>query len=84
METLFVAPLVSMDDASGRREPEDDAEESWFLGLNGCKASNESLVEAKEIVREGESLYRVRVDGDDNAVVLEWRETPLMKISLWR
>ncbi|XP_071717237.1 protein NODULATION SIGNALING PATHWAY 2-like [Rutidosis leptorrhynchoides] len=83
METLFVAPLVSS--------------ESWFqkwkygrenmvfekvLGLNGWPIILESLNEAKELVKEGESPYRIRIEGDNgNQMVLEWNETPLVRVS---
>ncbi|KAK3000112.1 hypothetical protein RJ639_023793 [Escallonia herrerae] len=87
IECLFVSPFVSS--LAWNRKWEErkecgDIQLSWF-GLEGWTVSKESLMEAKEMAREGQTLYGVRVDGKDkNELVLEWRGAPLVKISCWR
>uniref|UniRef100_A0A2K1XEP7 Uncharacterized protein n=1 Tax=Populus trichocarpa TaxID=3694 RepID=A0A2K1XEP7_POPTR len=50
--------------------------------LEGLRLSNESLLEAKEMVREGEAPYAVRIEGENyNEMVLEFRGTQLIKFS---
>jgi hypothetical protein len=46
------------------------------------RLSNESLLEAKEMVREGEAPYAVRIEGENyNEMVWEFRGTQLIKFS---
>ena len=55
------------------------------FGLEGLRLNNESLLEAKEMVREGEAPYAVRIEGDNyNDMVLEFRGTQLIKFSAWK
>ncbi|KAJ0028245.1 hypothetical protein Pint_34924 [Pistacia integerrima] len=55
------------------------------FGLKGVRLSSESLMEAKVMAREGESLYTVRIEGENaNEMVLEWGRTPLVRVSAWR
>ena len=52
------------------------------LRFEGLRLSNESLLEAKEMVREGEAPYAVRIEGENyNEMVLEFRGTQLIKFS---
>ncbi|KAK2972100.1 hypothetical protein RJ640_010263 [Escallonia rubra] len=87
IECLFVSPFVSSLEWNRKWEERKecgDLQLSWF-GLEGWTVSKESLMEAKEMVREGQTLYGVRVDGkDNNELVLEWRGAPLVRISCWR
>ncbi|KAI3677653.1 hypothetical protein L6452_36919 [Arctium lappa] len=86
METLFVAPYVSstfwFERWEERREYEMVFEKGF--GLKGRKTSNESRNEAMEMVKEGESPYGIRVEGDDeNEMVLEWRGVPLVRVYVY-
>ncbi|CAI9261034.1 unnamed protein product [Lactuca saligna] len=86
MESLFVAPYVSS--LSWHQKWENIREEGEFkenLGLMGWRLSKESVVEAKEMVKESQSSYNIRVEGKNgNEMVLEWRGTPLVRVSCWR
>ncbi|KAJ0088303.1 hypothetical protein Patl1_31409 [Pistacia atlantica] len=54
------------------------------VGLEECKVSKEMLIEAKEMVK-GENSYGVRIGGySENEMILEWRGTPLVRVSTWR
>ncbi|KVH94822.1 nodulation-signaling pathway 2 protein-like [Cynara cardunculus var. scolymus] len=82
METLFVAPYVSIEKWEERRE--ETVFEKGF-GFKGERMSKESWNEAMEMVKEGESPYGIRVEGDnENEMVLEWRGVPLVRVSAWR
>ncbi|KAK2972102.1 hypothetical protein RJ640_010265 [Escallonia rubra] len=85
METLFVAPHVSS--LSWLQKWEEIRESSGFQAgdaLQGLRTSKESLLEAKEMVKEGETSYKVKIEGqDENEMVLEWRGTPLVRVSAW-
>ncbi|GAA0169305.1 hypothetical protein LIER_23823 [Lithospermum erythrorhizon] len=90
METLFVAPYISSNSwfqewKEMKEIQEKFGDESDDYGLmEGCKFSNENLIEAKELVNEENNLFMVRVGGQrDNEMVLEWRGTPLVKVSTW-
>ncbi|KAL6337778.1 hypothetical protein AAG906_037372 [Vitis piasezkii] len=87
MECLFVAPHVSSlgwfqkwEEMKGG-----DSNVDSILGLEGWRVSQESLMEAKQMVREGESKYGVKIEGNNmNVMVLEWRGAPLVRVSAWR
>ena len=87
MECLFVAPHVSSlgwfqkwEEMKGG-----DSNVDSILGLEGWRVSQESLMEAKQMVREGESKYGVKIEGNNmNMMVLEWRGAPLVRVSAWR
>lgn len=52
--------------------------------LEGRKLRLEGLAEAKEMVVEGENLYSVKIEGvREHEMVLQWRETPLVRVSTW-
>ncbi|KAL1543605.1 protein NODULATION SIGNALING PATHWAY 2-like [Salvia divinorum] len=51
-------------------------------GLEGRKASGESVAEARVMVGEGESWYSVRIEGlRENEMVLRWKEIVLVRVS---
>lgn len=82
MESLFVGPYVSSLGCFSKWEESHDMH--LGVGLQGWRLSQENLVEAKEMVR-GDNLYEIRIDGGmENEMVLEWRGTPLVKVSIWR
>ncbi|XP_076959628.1 protein NODULATION SIGNALING PATHWAY 2-like [Bidens hawaiensis] len=89
METLFLAPCVSSKSWFGKwdeRQRENSVFEMNFekgFGLKGERMSMESWNEAMEMVKEGESPYRIRIEGGNgNEMVLEWKETPLLAVGL--
>lgn len=89
MEYMFVSPFVSS--LAWIRKWEEVKEctdvKSLGFGLEGWRLSRESLMEAKEMVREGDgsSLYGVRVEGENhNEMVLEWNGVGLVRVSCWR
>ncbi|KAI5663253.1 hypothetical protein M9H77_22576 [Catharanthus roseus] len=86
MECLFVAPLVSSFEwAKKWEEKKKYGNLEMKLKLKGWKLSQESLMEAKEVVREGESLYGVRIEGErNNEMVMDWRGIPMVKVSCWK
>jgi hypothetical protein len=86
MKCLFVAPY-----ASSRawiqewEEIEQCCDFKTGFGLERLRLSNESLLEAKEMVREGEAPYAVRIEGENyNEMFLEFRGTRLIKFSAWK
>ncbi|KAI3750538.1 hypothetical protein L2E82_21179 [Cichorium intybus] len=85
METLFVVPFVSS--VSWLQKWEEGREYMFSqnaLGLKGRKMSRESWNEARELVKEGESPYKIRVEGgNENEMVLEWNGTSLVRVSVW-
>ncbi|KAJ8753801.1 hypothetical protein K2173_000055 [Erythroxylum novogranatense] len=87
IECLFISPYVSS--LTWMQEWEEMIEVCDFqvgLGFEGLRLCNkESLDEAREMVREGETPYEVRIEGDNNnEMVLQWKGTPLIRISAWR
>ncbi|KAK1562864.1 hypothetical protein Q3G72_018226 [Acer saccharum] len=99
MESLFVAPYVSSralhDMWNEMKEVElsvwGDFDDHFQPGGFGLKVSSERLMEAKVMMMmmrsQGENLYSVKVEGENNnsnEMVLEWRETPLVRVSAWR
>ncbi|KAI7997769.1 Nodulation-signaling pathway 2 protein [Camellia lanceoleosa] len=86
MESLFVAPFVSsMSWLQKWEEVREGSDLHAGIGLKGLRLTKENLVEAKEMVKEGESSYAVKIEGQNkNEMVLEWRGTPLVRVSTWR
>ncbi|KAF2292053.1 hypothetical protein GH714_002189 [Hevea brasiliensis] len=55
------------------------------VGLVPWRIRKDNLLEAKELVREGESSYYVDIEGvTQNQMVLGYMGTPLVKVSSWR
>ncbi|KAJ0442241.1 putative transcription factor GRAS family [Helianthus annuus] len=86
METLFVGPYVSS--LSWYQKWQNDRGDYGFkedIGLMGWRLSKESLMEAKEMVNERQSAYSIRLVGqNNNEMVLQWRGTPLVRVSAWK
>ncbi|XP_044505374.1 protein NODULATION SIGNALING PATHWAY 2-like [Mangifera indica] len=85
MECLFMAPQVSSLAAFQNLE-ENSARTGGVLSEMGLKAwrlSKYNLMEAKELVSEGNSLYWVKNTGE-NEMVLGFVGTSLVKVSSWR
>ncbi|OAY43756.1 protein NODULATION SIGNALING PATHWAY 2 [Manihot esculenta] len=84
MECLFISPYVSfvtlMQTWGDVKEGSCDFMKG--LGFEGLMMNNRSLMEAKEMVRQGETPYGVRTD--NNEIVLEWKGIPLVRVSSWR
>ncbi|XP_023758270.1 protein NODULATION SIGNALING PATHWAY 2 [Lactuca sativa] len=85
METLFIAPFIS---STSWLQKWKEGRENMFsqndLGLKGRKMSRESWSEVRELVKEGESPYGIRVEGgNENEMVLEWKGIPLVRVSAW-
>ncbi|KAF2288493.1 hypothetical protein GH714_007908 [Hevea brasiliensis] len=87
MECLFIAPYVSSVTVMQTWEEikEGSCDFMKGLGFEGLIVNNQSLMEAKEMVRQGETPYEVRTEGENNnEMVLEWKGTPLLRVSSWR
>ncbi|KAG6745310.1 hypothetical protein POTOM_051962 [Populus tomentosa] len=86
LECLFVAPYVSSQDWY----------QKWVEMKQGCnlelgnvfegwRVSRVSLEEAREVVGDEQSSYGVRIGGDlGNEMILQWKSTPLVRVSTWR
>ncbi|KAK1412436.1 hypothetical protein QVD17_33682 [Tagetes erecta] len=87
METLFLAPFVSS--KTWFQKWEEQRENTSCLnnnivGLKGIKMSKENWNEARELVKEGESSYGIRIEGENgNEMVLEWSGVSLVKVCAW-
>ncbi|KAF5737254.1 nodulation-signaling pathway 2 protein-like isoform X1 [Tripterygium wilfordii] len=85
MEILFVAPNASY--VAGLKKWKDVREGCQLPavnGLDGWKLSKETLVEGTEMVQGKHNSYGVRIGGDNgNEMVLEWKGTQLVKVSIW-
>ncbi|MFS8013945.1 putative transcription factor GRAS family [Helianthus anomalus] len=88
METLFLAPFVSskswFEKWDEQRQEKDVNFEKGF-GLKGERMSMENCNEAMEMVKEGETPYRIRIEGENgNEMVLAWKETSLVRVCVWK
>ncbi|KAG9157902.1 hypothetical protein Leryth_000079 [Lithospermum erythrorhizon] len=85
MECLYLSPYVSANSwIQLWKEKSQISDLREEIGLKGCKMSKESIMEAKVMVNEANSLYTVTVEGQElNEMVLEWRGTPLIRVSTW-
>ncbi|KAJ6968982.1 protein NODULATION SIGNALING PATHWAY 2-like [Populus alba x Populus x berolinensis] len=53
--------------------------------FEGWRVSRVSLEEAREVVGDEQSSYGVRIGGDlGNEMILQWKSTPLVRVSTWR
>jgi hypothetical protein len=82
MECLFVAPYIS---SLAWFQKWEEMREGWHLqGLEGRRLSKEILTEAEEMVRDGGNSYAARIQGQTgNEMVLEWKGTSLVRVSVW-
>ncbi|EEF35681.1 transcription factor, putative [Ricinus communis] len=86
LECLFVTPFISSQAWIQRwMEMKECCNLQMGTSLEGWRVSNESLEEARETVKEKQSLYKVRIGGEwNNEMILEWRGTQLVRVSAWR
>ncbi|XP_050229126.1 protein NODULATION SIGNALING PATHWAY 2-like [Mercurialis annua] len=85
LECLFVTPSVSSRGWFERWMETKECADLRMGGLESCRVSRESLEEARELVKGKQSLYDVRIGGEmSNELILEWRGTPLVRVSAWR
>ncbi|KAL8517204.1 hypothetical protein ACS0TY_015434 [Phlomoides rotata] len=86
LESLFVAPIVSRVELGRKWEDTRQCGElEYGLGLEGLELSGANLGEAKELVKEGVSLYRVRIDGEmKNEMVMEWNGVQMVRVCCWK
>ncbi|XP_044474299.1 protein NODULATION SIGNALING PATHWAY 2-like [Mangifera indica] len=85
MECLFVTPYISSHVWLQKwEEMRQGFHIQAGIGLEKSKVSKDVLMEAGEMVK-GEGCYGVRIGGDgENELILEWRGTPLVRVSTWR
>ena len=89
MECLFVAPNISSLAWLQKWEEIKEESESYFqadIGLEGLRLSNAILMEVGEMLSGSEQgSYQARIEGqNDNQLTLEWKGTPLVRVSTWR
>ncbi|CAA2967355.1 Hypothetical predicted protein [Olea europaea subsp. europaea] len=84
METLFLAPLMCPLVGPQGWEESTQGFNLPITSLKGQKLSQESLIEAKQIINEREGSYKVKIAGDKgHEMELEWKGTPLVRVSSW-
>ncbi|KAL2557940.1 DELLA protein RGL2 [Forsythia ovata] len=84
METLFLAPYMCPLAWPQDWEESTQGFDLPITSLEGQKLSQESLIEAKQIVNERESSYKVEIAGEqEHEMVLEWKGIPLVRVSTW-
>ncbi|KAF9593369.1 hypothetical protein IFM89_022068 [Coptis chinensis] len=87
MECLFFAPYISSLPCLGKWEEikEGGSALKSVTELESWKFSRENLFQAKEMVKEGNSMYSVKIEGmDENVMSLHWRGTSIVRVSSWR
>ncbi|KAG5042306.1 hypothetical protein AAZX31_03G044900 [Glycine max] len=89
MECLFVAPYISSLAWLQKWEEIKEESESYFqadIGLEGLRLSNAILMEVGEMLSGSEQgSYQARIEGQNgNQLTLEWKGTPLVRVSTWR
>ncbi|CAK7343802.1 unnamed protein product [Dovyalis caffra] len=86
LECLFVSPYISSQDWFHRwMEIKEGCNLQAGNGLEGRRVSRVSLEEAREMVSEKQSSYGVSIGGQqENEMILEWKATPLVRVSTWR
>lgn len=87
LESLFFSPFICSTSwfhdwqESKIKGTSDNLSET---GLQGRKLSMENLSQAKVLVSERETAYKVRIEEQkQHEMILEWRGTPLMGVSTW-
>ncbi|CAI9782366.1 unnamed protein product [Fraxinus pennsylvanica] len=85
LDSLFLAPyLSSLSWFQDWEESKECSDLRLETGLEGRKLSQESLVEAKQMVNGRENSYKVKINGQrENEMVLEWKGTPMVNVSTW-
>ncbi|XVE97134.1 hypothetical protein REPUB_Repub02eG0284600 [Reevesia pubescens] len=86
MECLFVGPNIHGQAWFQKwKEINETCHFQAGTTLEGLRVSKERLMEAKEIVRERENSYEVRIEGNcGNELALDWRGITLVTVSSWR
>uniref|UniRef100_A0A7N1A7X3 Nodulation signaling pathway 2-like protein n=1 Tax=Kalanchoe fedtschenkoi TaxID=63787 RepID=A0A7N1A7X3_KALFE len=89
IECLFLAPSITshgwLQKWEHMNEEGNVRAAAATLGLEGLRLGQTTLTEANKLVRRGEdSSYKLRLGEDENEMVLEWRGTPLVRLSTWR
>jgi hypothetical protein len=86
LECLFVAPYISSQDWYQKWvEMKQGSNLELGNGLEGWRVSRVNLEEAREMVGDKQSSYGVKIGGDlGNEMILEWKSTPLVRVSTWR
>ncbi|KAD7477589.1 hypothetical protein E3N88_00725 [Mikania micrantha] len=89
MESLFVAPFVSSKSwfqkwKERRERVVFDMNFQKGFGLKGVRMSMENWNEAMEMVKVGETSYRIRIGENENEMVLEWKGIPLVRVCAWK
>ncbi|KAJ9145719.1 hypothetical protein P3X46_028065 [Hevea brasiliensis] len=86
IECLFLIPYFSfLIDMQMWKDISGESRALSEVGLVPWRIRKDNLLEAKELVREGESSYYVDIEGvPQNQMVLGYMGTPLVKVSSWR
>ncbi|XP_057435276.1 protein NODULATION SIGNALING PATHWAY 2-like [Lotus japonicus] len=90
IEVLFVAPCVSslslLQLQTWEEKKKDwDLHQEQMMSLEGCRLSNNILLEAREVLNGSEGSYEARIEGQSgNVLVLEWKGTQLLRLSTWK
>lgn len=83
MECLFVAPFVSLNTWMQKWQFQKEFE--WEPVFQAWEVKGEIILESKLMVREGDSMHQVKVEGDGkNHIVLLWKKYPLVRVSFWK
>ncbi|KAM3301947.1 protein NODULATION SIGNALING PATHWAY 2-like [Capsicum chacoense] len=85
MESLFLAPQVcSFSWIKIWEEKRSVSYSCTEIGLQGKRVSKENLLQAKELVNERGTPFRVRIEEErQHEMVLEWKGTSLARVSIW-
>lgn len=85
LEILFLAPFMCP--VSWLQDWEETAKScdtQTEMRLKARKLSLDSLDEAKQMISGGETSYNVKIEGTRvHEMVLQWKETPLVRVSTW-
>ncbi|RDX88219.1 Nodulation-signaling pathway 2 protein, partial [Mucuna pruriens] len=86
MEQLFLQPCISsLDWLQTWEEMKRGGHLEAEISLEGCKLTNNILMEIREVLRGSEGSYQARIEGQhDNELVLEWKGTQLLRFSTWK
>ncbi|XP_060202475.1 protein NODULATION SIGNALING PATHWAY 2-like [Lycium barbarum] len=85
VESLFLAPQVcSFSWLQNWEEMISVCDSFGEIGLQGKRISKENLLQAKELVNERATPLKVRIEEQrQHEMVLEWKGTPLVRVSTW-
>ncbi|MCD9640890.1 hypothetical protein HAX54_026602 [Datura stramonium] len=85
MESLFLSPQIcSFSWFQNWEEMRSIFNSCGEIGLQGMRISKENLLQAKEMVNERETPLKVRIEEERrHEMILEWKGTPLVRVSTW-